>query len=136
LLNRHASIFRRSSRAAPTSSSGSPSGRTTARSPSWPTRQRRSRGRRCGRRPVDSKSVPMLIWDGRNRTYDGEVTTDGAWRRGGRVGGTEEDTAGLDSFTSLPDHCADWAAGHVYDDCQIIIVSSACCGRSYRRRDP
>ena len=44
---------------------------------------------------------------------DGEVATDGAGGRGGGVGGTEEDTAGLDGVTALPDHGADGAGGHV-----------------------
>jgi hypothetical protein len=46
-------------------------------------------------------------------SYNGVVTTDGARGRGERVGGTEEDTAGLDSVTTLPDHGADGAATHV-----------------------
>ena len=57
----HASISHRSSRAEPTSSSGSPSRQTRARSPSWQSRQRRSRGRRCGRRPV-CKSCQRLTF--------------------------------------------------------------------------
>jgi hypothetical protein len=46
-------------------------------------------------------------------TYNGEVTTDGARGGGKRVGGTEDDTAGLDGVTALPDHGADGARGHV-----------------------
>jgi hypothetical protein len=48
-----------------------------------------------------------------SRTYNGEVTTDGARGGGKRVGGTEDDTAGLDGVTALPDHGADGARGHV-----------------------
>lgn len=47
-------------------------------------------------------------------TYNGVVTTDGAWLGSQRVGGTEDDTAGLDDVTALPDHGADWAGTHVY----------------------
>ena len=47
------------------------------------------------------------------KTYNGEVTTDGARGRGEGVGGAEEDTAGLDGVTALPDHGADGAGGHV-----------------------
>ena len=47
--------------------------------------------------------------------YDGEVTTDGAGGRGGGVGGSEEDTSGLDGITTLPDHGADGAGVHVGD---------------------
>ena len=45
---------------------------------------------------------------------DGEVTTDGAGGRGKGVGGAEENTAGLDGVTALPDHGADGARGHVW----------------------
>lgn len=44
---------------------------------------------------------------------DGKITTDGTWGGGSWVGGTEEDTAGLDGVTTFPDHSADWARGHV-----------------------
>jgi hypothetical protein len=44
---------------------------------------------------------------------NGKVTTDGSGSRGGRVGGAEEDTAGLDGVTALPDHGADGARVHV-----------------------
>lgn len=44
---------------------------------------------------------------------DGEVTTDGARSGGKGVGGTEEDTAGLDGVTALPDHGGNGAGGHV-----------------------
>jgi hypothetical protein len=47
------------------------------------------------------------------KTYNGEVTTDGARGGGKGVGGTEKDTAGLDGVTALPDHGADGAGGHV-----------------------
>lgn len=47
------------------------------------------------------------------RTYNGIVATDSAGLRGSWVGGSEEDTAGLDGITSLPDHGTDWAAAHV-----------------------
>jgi hypothetical protein len=40
-------------------------------------------------------------------------TTDGARGGGKGVSGTEEDTAGLDGVTALPDHGADGAAQHV-----------------------
>lgn len=53
---------------------------------------------------------------GMSRTYNGEVTTDGAGGGGKRVGGTEDDTAGLDGVTALPDHGADGAGGHVGDE--------------------
>lgn len=46
-------------------------------------------------------------------TYNGEVTTDGAGLGSGGVGGAEEDTAGLDGVTALPDHGADGTGGHV-----------------------
>ena len=46
-------------------------------------------------------------------TYDGVVTTDGAWLRGEGVGGTEDLAAGLDGVTALPDHGADGSAAHV-----------------------
>ena len=46
-------------------------------------------------------------------TYNGEVTTDGAGLGSKGVGGTEDDTAGLDGVTALPDHGADGAGGHV-----------------------
>ena len=47
------------------------------------------------------------------KTYNGEVTTDGARGGGKGVGGTKEDTAGLDGVTALPDHGADGTGGHV-----------------------
>jgi len=47
---------------------------------------------------------------------DGVVTTDGTWRRGERVGGTEESSAGLDSITTFPNHSADWSGPHVLDE--------------------
>jgi len=47
---------------------------------------------------------------------DGVVTTDGTWGRGERVGGTEKDTAGLDSITTFPDHGADGSASHILDE--------------------
>lgn len=50
---------------------------------------------------------------GGKSTYNGEVTTDGARGGGKGVGGAEEDTAGLDGVTALPDHGADGARGHV-----------------------
>lgn len=53
---------------------------------------------------------PRLCW---GETYDSIVTTNGTWARGGWVGGTEKDTASLDSVTTLPDHGADWAGTHV-----------------------
>jgi hypothetical protein len=60
---------------------------------------------------------------------DGEVATDGAGGRGGGVGGTEEDTAGLDGVTTLPDHGADGAGGHVWGivslRCFVFCVVSA-----------
>jgi hypothetical protein len=43
-------------------------------------------------------------------------TTDGTWGGGQWVGGTEENTAGLDGITALPDHGADWARVHVVDE--------------------
>lgn len=46
-------------------------------------------------------------------SYDGEVTTDGTGGGSQGVGGTEEDTAGLDGVLTLPDHSADGAAQHV-----------------------
>jgi hypothetical protein len=46
-------------------------------------------------------------------TYNGVVTTDGTWLRSSWVGGSEENTAGLDGVTALPDHGADWARSHV-----------------------
>lgn len=46
-------------------------------------------------------------------SYDGVVTTDGTGGGGQGVGGTEEDTAGLDGILALPDHSADGAAQHV-----------------------
>lgn len=52
---------------------------------------------------------------------DGVVTTDGAGGRGGGVGGTEKDTAGLDGVTALPDHGADGTGGHVW-----VRVSMQC----------
>lgn len=45
---------------------------------------------------------------------DGEVAADGARGGGKGVGGTEQDTAGLDGVTALPDHGADGARGHVW----------------------
>lgn len=51
--------------------------------------------------------------EGWDKTYNGEVTTDGARGGGERVGGTEEDTAGLDGVATLPDHGADGAGTHV-----------------------
>jgi hypothetical protein len=48
-------------------------------------------------------------------TYNGKVTTDGARGGGKRVGGTEDDAAGLDGVTALPDHGADGTRGHVGD---------------------
>ena len=48
-------------------------------------------------------------------TYNGEVTTDGTRLGRKRVGGTEDDTAGLDGVAALPDHGADGAGGHVGD---------------------
>ena len=52
---------------------------------------------------------------------DGEVTTDGAWCGGERVGGTEESAAGLDDVFALPDHGADGAAAHVYSSISIVL---------------
>jgi hypothetical protein len=52
----------------------------------------------------------------RTTTYNSVVTTDGARLRGKGVGGTEDDTAGLDGVTALPDHGADGAGGHVGDE--------------------
>jgi hypothetical protein len=51
-------------------------------------------------------------------TYDGEVTTDGTGGGSQGVGGTEENTAGLDGVLTLPDHGADGAAQHVWRICQ------------------
>jgi len=60
---------------------------------------------------------------------DGEVTADGAWGAVLWVGGAKDDTAGLDGVTTLPDHGADWARGHVGDEtgeerlgAQILVV--------------
>lgn len=53
---------------------------------------------------------------GSRMTYNGKVTTDGAGGGGKRVGGTEDDTAGLDGVTALPDHGADGAGSHVGDE--------------------
>ena len=55
------------------------------------------------------RAVANVAADGK-----GEVTTDGARGGGEGVGGAEEDTAGLDGVTSLPDHGADGARGHVW----------------------
>lgn len=44
------------------------------------------------------------------------ITTDGSWSGSQWVGGTEEDTAGLDGILTLPDHGADWARVHVVDE--------------------
>jgi hypothetical protein len=44
---------------------------------------------------------------------DGKVTTDGARSGGEWVGGTEDNTAGLDDVAALPDHGGDWAGVHV-----------------------
>jgi hypothetical protein len=111
------STSRRPSRAEQTSSSGSRSSRTREQSPSGQTRQRQSRGRRCGRRPRSHSPLVLLPsilgsspW---TISYNGVVTTDGAWGGSGRVGGAEEDTASLDGITALPDHGADGAGTHV-----------------------
>lgn len=45
---------------------------------------------------------------------NGEITTDGAGGGGQGVGGTEDDTAGLDDVTALPDHGGDGARAHVF----------------------
>ena len=61
----------------------------------------------------------MALWEvmsSQEKTYNGEVTTDGAGLGRKRVGGTEDDTAGLDGVAALPDHGADGAGGHVGDE--------------------
>lgn len=52
-------------------------------------------------------------WGMWGKAYDGEVTTDGTGGGSQGVGGTEEDTAGLDGVLALPDHSADGTAEHV-----------------------
>ena len=47
---------------------------------------------------------------------NGEVTTDGTWSRSQWVGGTEENTSGLDGVTALEDDGGDWARVHVLDE--------------------
>lgn len=47
-------------------------------------------------------------------TYNGIVATDGSGAGCERVGGTENDTAGLDGITSLPDHGGNWAGSHIW----------------------
>lgn len=47
---------------------------------------------------------------------DGVVAADGAGGGGERVGGSEENTAGLDGITTFPDHGADWSAAHILDE--------------------
>ena len=81
---------------------------STASEP-WQTLRPTSCERRFVSDDVPSKSV---LWD-YVKTYNGEVTTDGAGLGSKRVGGTEDDTAGLDGVTALPDHGADGAGGHV-----------------------
>lgn len=49
----------------------------------------------------------------RGCSYDSKVTTDGTGGGSQGVGGTEEDTAGLDGVLALPNHGADGAAQHV-----------------------
>lgn len=46
---------------------------------------------------------------------DGEVAADGAGLRVQGVGGTQQDTAGLDGINALPDHGDNGAAEHVLD---------------------
>ena len=53
---------------------------------------------------------------------DGEVAANGAWRRGERVGGTEESAASLDDVFAFPDHGTHWAAAHVYT--QLALPSA------------
>lgn len=53
-------------------------------------------------------------------TYESEVAADGARGRSERVGGTEDDAAGLDGVTALPDHGADGAGAHVW------VLSALC----------
>ena len=40
---------------------------------------------------------------------DAEVTSDSAWLRILRLGGTEHFSSGLDSIVTFPNHAADWA---------------------------
>lgn len=47
---------------------------------------------------------------------NGKVAADGAGLRGQGVGGTEQDTAGLDGVKALPDHGDNGAAQHVGDE--------------------
>ena len=68
-------------------------------------------------------------------TYDGEVTTDGTGGGSQGVGGTEENTAGLDGVLALPDHGADRAAQHVWS-CVNGMRFVERCGATDRRRDP
>jgi hypothetical protein len=112
VYNFYTSTSRRPSRAGQTSSSEPQPCRTREQSLSERTQRRQSRGRRCDRHPdkhVSMLAVPMMLQE----TDNGVVTTDGARGRGERVGGAEEDTAGLDGVTTLPDHGADGAATHV-----------------------
>jgi len=61
-------------------------------------------------------SQSRLLNKKQSTTYNGEVTTNGTRGRGEGVGGSEEDTAGLDGVAALPDHGADGAGGHVGDE--------------------
>ncbi len=107
------SISHRPIRAALASSSGSPSHRTTERSPSSQSQQHQSRGRHCGRRPDEARLARNIVrFDGRG-TYDREVTTDRAWVGSEWVGGTEESTAGLHGIFTFPYHCADGTTCHI-----------------------
>lgn len=70
-------------------------------------------------RPTSCLCVSWLFSVGYSRkaeTHDGVVTTDGTGGRGTGVGGSEEDTAGLDGITTLPDHGADGARVHVLNE--------------------
>lgn len=69
---------------------------------------------------VAADILVLSVWGKKTRnhresgvSYDGEVTTDGTGGGSQGVGGTEEDTAGLDGVLTLPDHSADGAAQHV-----------------------
>lgn len=57
-------------------------------------------------------------------TYNGKVATDRAWRRGERVGGTEQLTADLDDLATFPHHGADRTAAHVYTRVSATVLQS------------
>jgi len=47
--------------------------------------------------------------------HKAEVSTDGAWSRGKRVGSTEHDTTSLDSVETFDNESDDWTGSHIPD---------------------